>query len=162
MIKNLKPDVNSKYEQGYFRPLNLTKYIGELPIIYRSSWELKFMQWCDRNENVIQWMSEPASHSIHYINLLTGKKHKYYPDFFIRIMNEGIIQEHIIEVKPKAQLQKPKKPLKVSQKSFLNYQRKNEIYVKNLSKFKYMNEYCQNYGYKYIYITEDWNKIFKQ
>ena len=50
---------DGKYHQGRFHPQNPQKYKGDVNnIIYRSSWELKFMQWCDRNENIMEYGSE--------------------------------------------------------------------------------------------------------
>ena len=46
-IKNVKPNKNSGFIQGYFNPKNPEKYKGPSPIIYRSSWERKFMIMCD-------------------------------------------------------------------------------------------------------------------
>ena len=57
-IKNLKPSNNSGFIQGYFTPKHPDKYIGPTPIIYRSSWERKFMIMCDSREDVIKWSSE--------------------------------------------------------------------------------------------------------
>ena len=37
--------------KGKFIPRNTSKYLGDpTSIVYRSSYELKFMNWCDRNE----------------------------------------------------------------------------------------------------------------
>ena len=110
-IKNVKPTSKSKYKQGYYTPKNPSKYNGPFPIIYRSSWERKFCHWCDHNEDVISWMSEPFS--IDYFSLLDKKFHKYYPDFYIKLKKgekdgNPIIENYVVEVKPKAQLQKPK------------------------------------------------------
>ena len=57
-IKNVKPTKNSGFNQGYFKPNNPSKYAGPTPIIYRSSWERKFMMWCDKNEKVSMWSIE--------------------------------------------------------------------------------------------------------
>ena len=49
---------DGKYHQGRFHPQNPQKYKGDVNnIIYRSSWELKFMQWCYRNENIMEYGS---------------------------------------------------------------------------------------------------------
>ena len=53
-IKKVKPTSKSGFKQGYYNPINPQKYIGEHPIIYRSSWERKFCHWCDHNEEVIK------------------------------------------------------------------------------------------------------------
>jgi len=49
----------SKYHQGRFNPRNPEKYKGDFRnIIYRSSWEVEFMRYCDRNPNILEWGSE--------------------------------------------------------------------------------------------------------
>ena len=59
-IKNVKPTKNSGFNQGYFNPVYPEKYAGKPPIIYRSSWELKFMKMCDNREDIVKWSSEPV------------------------------------------------------------------------------------------------------
>ena len=50
---------DSKYNQGKFRPRNPQKYGGDVSnIVYRSSYELKFMQYCDLTESVNSLKSE--------------------------------------------------------------------------------------------------------
>ena len=47
---------DGKYHQGRFNPRNPEKYKGDVRnIIYRSSWELKFLQWCDRNDKILEY-----------------------------------------------------------------------------------------------------------
>ncbi len=106
-IKKVKPTSKSGFKQGYYNPINPRKYIGEHPIIYRSSWERKFCHWCDHNEEVIKWASEPFS--VKYFNMLDKKFHNYYPDFYMKMDKGGIMQEFVVEIKPKAQLQKPQR-----------------------------------------------------
>ena len=49
----LKPRAG-KIRQGYFRPANPAKYVGDpAQIIFRSSWEFKFLKWCDSSPTVI-------------------------------------------------------------------------------------------------------------
>ena len=57
-IKSVKP--NGRYKSGKFIPKNPEKYVGDINnIIYRSSWEGRFCQYCDINPNIIKWSSEP-------------------------------------------------------------------------------------------------------
>ena len=50
---------DSKYRQGKYRPQNPKKYGGDpTNIVYRSSYELKFMQYCDLTENVNSFIKE--------------------------------------------------------------------------------------------------------
>ena len=53
------------YTQGNYYPkhpekcLNTNGKLGNKPAItYRSSWELKFMRFCDKYESVLEWGSE--------------------------------------------------------------------------------------------------------
>ena len=156
-IKNLKPNKNSGYKQGYYTPVNPDKYLNGDPIIYRSSWERKFCHWCDHNEEVIGWVSEPLS--IKYFNTLDNKFHNYFPDFYIKMEREGVVEEYLVEIKPKAQLQKPKIPKKRTLKSMANFKRGYETYVKNLCKTKALQEMAKSRNYKVMLLTED-SKLF--
>lgn len=85
--------------QGFYTPKNPDKYVGTGKIIYRSSWELAFMTFCDTNEHILEWASEAIR--IPYRNPITGKQTTYVPDFFVRYRdkNNQIITE-LVEVKP--------------------------------------------------------------
>ncbi len=156
-IKNVKPTAKSGFRQGYYNPQNPLKYKGEFPIIYRSSWERKFCHWCDHNEDVLFWMSEPFS--ISYFNILDKKFHKYYPDFFIQMKRDDTIENYIVEIKPKSQLMKPKEPKKKTKKALENYKYGYETYVRNLCKTDALNKAAQQRNYKVMLLTED-SKIF--
>jgi len=61
-----------KYHQGIFNPKNPNKYKGNPNnIVYRSSWELKFMRYCDLNEKILEWGSEEFF--IPYLDPTTNK-----------------------------------------------------------------------------------------
>lgn len=162
-IKKVKPNSNSGFHQGYFKPKNITKYNGPFPIIYRSSWERKFCYWCDQNENVVSWMSEPFS--IDYFNILDNKFHKYYPDFYFRIKRgvdengHDIIESYVVEVKPKKQLQKPKEPKRKSAKAMQNYKKAFETFVTNNCKIDALRKAAKHRGFKVMLLTED-SKLF--
>ena len=70
-----------KWHQGEFTPKNPEKYIGTYPIIFRSSWELVFMNKCDTHPSIKQWASE--SLKIPYYNPFKRKSTIYVPDFLI-------------------------------------------------------------------------------
>ena len=110
-IKSLKPNANSQYRQGYFKPTNPEKYIGDTTqIIFRSEWERKFCVWCDIHPNISKWSSEPIG--IPYLNpcakLVNGSyqsaQHNYYVDFYITVMKDGVFQSWLIEIKPGMQV----------------------------------------------------------
>jgi len=154
-IKKVKPTSKSGYKQGYYKPYNVHKYKGPLPIIYRSSWERKFCHWCDHNEDVVYWMSEPFS--IPYYNILDKKFHKYYPDFFIKMKRGDIVEHYVVEVKPKSQLKKPKQPKRKTKKALENYKHGYETYVRNLCKTDALKKAAQQRNCKVMLITEDSN-----
>ena len=92
---------------GKFRPSNYLKYKGNPSnIVYRSLWELKFMNYCDKNENILEWGSEELW--IPYISPKDDRVHRYFPDFYIKYKNRhGNIQKSLIEIKPLKQTKKP-------------------------------------------------------
>ena len=69
----------AKFAQGVYTVKNAGKYVGRGEPRYRSSWENVFMNFCDTNENVMQWASEPVR--ISYRHPLTGRMTTYVPDF---------------------------------------------------------------------------------
>lgn len=156
MYKNaVKQAPNSKaYYSGYFIPENPEKYSGDLKqIIYRSSWERKFMIYCDRTESIIAWSSEALA--IPYINPIDKRQHNYNIDFIIRVkQKDGNEQDFIIEVKPESQTKRPKPP-KMKRTSVLNrYNKELKEYIVNISKWKAAKEYAKSNNLKFKIITE--------
>ncbi len=92
----------ANWAKGKFVIKNPQKYVGNKVPTYRSGWEFTFMTFCDNNENVLQWASEPVR--IPYRNPLTGKNTNYVPDFLIVYRNKhGQQIAEMIEIKPKKQ-----------------------------------------------------------
>jgi hypothetical protein len=137
--------------KGIFKPSFPQKYIGDYTnIIYRSLWELKFMNYCDKNENIIKWSSEEIW--IPYISPLDKRIHKYFPDFYIKYIDkEKSISESLIEVKPKRQVVGPKLGKKVSQKQVYEIKE----FAKNQAKWKAAEEFCADRKWKFQILTED-------
>lgn len=154
-IKNVKPNSKSGFRQGYYKPHNREKYIGPGPIIYRSSWERKFCHWCDHNPSVICWVSEPFS--IKYFNILDKKFHNYFPDFYLKLNKDEIIEEYVVEIKPKSQLQKPILPKRKTTKSVANFKSAYETYIRNLCKTDALNKVAEQRKFKVMLLTEDSN-----
>jgi hypothetical protein len=104
--------------QGRYTPKNPSKYKGNAAnIVFRSSWELKLMNYLDCNANVIKWSSETVI--IPYRSPKDNQIHRYFIDFYAEIKNpDGKIKKVLIEVKPAAQTVPPKEPKKKT-KSFL-------------------------------------------
>jgi len=142
---------DSKYHQGKFHPQNPQKYKGDVNnIIYRSSWELKFMQWCDRNENILEYGSEEFW--IPYLSPADNRIHRYFPDFIIKIKeNSGKTKTYVVEVKPQRQTMPPKQKSRVT-KSYLY---EVQTYAVNQAKWKAADEWCKDHLLEFKVITED-------
>lgn len=134
-----------------WKPKNPEKYRGDLTrIIARSSWEIKFMNWCDSNTSVIEWSSEETI--IPYISPLDGKPHRYFLDFRVKIKNNsGEIKTYMIEIKPKVQTLPPVAPKKKT-KTFVEAVK---TYAVNTSKWKAAKKYAEDRGSEFLILTED-------
>jgi len=137
--------------KGKYKPRNLSKYQGDATnIVYRSSWELKFMKYCDSNPSILEWGSEEFF--IPYLSPVDNRVHRYFPDFFVKVKDKnGKKVKYIIEVKPKHQCSPPK-PQKRKTKQWINAV---ETYSVNQAKWKYATEFCKDRGIKFKILTED-------
>tara|TARA_B100000965_G_scaffold85498_1_gene69132 strand:- start:13589 stop:14020 length:432 start_codon:yes stop_codon:yes gene_type:complete len=135
---------------GKFRPTNVQKYRGDYRnIIYRSLWERKFMKYCDKNENIIEWGSEEII--IPYRSPLDNRLHRYYPDFYIKVRSRTGIKKMIIEIKPKKQCLEPK-PQKRKTKTYI---REVMEYSKNQAKWHAARDYCLDRRMEFKVFTEE-------
>ena len=142
--------------QGKFRPKHPEKYKGNPGnIIYRSSWERIFCNWCDTNEDIISWQSEEKR--IRYYDPIAKKNRTYFPDFYVQYKRkDGIIMEELVEVKPKRQVDGPPTNPKRRTQAWL---REVHTYVTNRAKWKAAAEYCENRGMSFRLITEKELKV---
>lgn len=147
-----------KFYQGKYKPKNPGKYRGDVNnIVYRSSWELKFLNYLDRNQNVLEYASEEFF--IPYLSPIPdkhGKKRirRYFPDFWVKLLlPDGNKEVRIIEVKPYSQT-RPPKPTKSGRvtKRVINEAATYEI---NKAKWKAAEEFCLDNGYKFVIMTEN-------
>lgn len=137
-IKNQKPNFRSRFKQGYFDAYNPKKYIGKRPIIYRSSWELAFMHYCEQKEEIIEWGSEITG--IPYYDM-KGGRHTYFIDFTLRMKTGEVI---LVEVKPSKDI--PRSAIDV---------RTNPTKAQNYAKWKAAKEYCLTQpNTKFMIVTE--------
>ena len=82
--------------KGRYKVANPKKYKGDLTeVVYRSSWELKFMRWCDHNKNVLEWGSETTI--IPYRSPVDSKLHRYFVDLKVKYKSGKTV---LIEIKP--------------------------------------------------------------
>ena len=139
-----------RYKQGKYIPRLPKKYKGDYRnIVYRSSWEYKFMQWCDNTSSVVEWGSEEIA--IPYISPVDGKRHKYYPDFYVKVKNK----KYMVEVKPTRQTKEPKTQKKITKR----YVTEVVTYSVNKAIWKAAEEFCKDYGWEFMLITEKELKV---
>ena len=137
---------------GKYFPRHPKKYKGNpTNIVYRSSWEKKFMNWCDLTESVSEWQSEEFF--IPYRSPIDGRVHRYFPDFFVKYKdNNGKKRVLVIEVKPKKETKMPTTNPKRRTKSWAYSVR---TYAINQAKWKAAKEYCKDRNYEFKIMTED-------
>jgi len=131
--------------QGRFIPKNPRKYKGDVQnIIYRSGYEVKFMNWCDMNDDVKEWSSEEVV--IPYRSPIDKRIHRYFIDFYVKIGTKV----YLIEVKP-ARFTRPPDIPKRKTKRFLN-----EVvqWGVNQAKWKSAREFCADRNWEFKIITE--------
>lgn len=138
------------YIQGYYTPKNPEKYVGDISeIIYRSSWEKKFMQWCDKNSSVIQWNSEGLA--IPYYSKIEDKQRRYFVDFIIKVRSaDDQIKTLLIEIKPEAET-KPPRPRKRQTKNYIMEQYTFQV---NMDKWEAAREFARKHDMKFTILTE--------
>ena len=127
--------------RGKYRVSNPRKYKGDARnVVYRSSWEYKFMEWCDSHPSVEEWASEEII--IPYISPVDGKRHSGK-------------KKYIAEVKPSYQTKEPKTQKRNTKK----YISEVMTYAVNQAKFKAATEFCKDHGWEFMVVTEKELKI---
>jgi hypothetical protein len=133
-----------------WKPKNPQKYLGDHNNIWaRSSWEVRVMNWLDRNPDVIQWGSEELI--IPYISPVDGRPHRYFPDFLVKVKTkDGKMKTMVVEIKPERETKEPKQRERIT-KQYIN-----EVmtYGVNQAKWKYAEEYCLDRGWEFKVLTE--------
>jgi len=143
-----------QFQQGIYKPVNPTKYVGVTHPKYRSSYELKFFRWVDSNPNVVKWGSE--SISIPYISPVDNRIHHYYPDNLVQIREGEVVTNYIIEIKPSKQVAPPETKNRKNQKRMIFEQVQ---YAINTAKWSAAKQWCDKAGFKFIILTENELKI---
>lgn len=139
-----------KYKQGVYNPVNREKYAGTSSPSYRSSWELKFFQWCDRNTNVLEWSSESVI--VPYKSPVDGRYHRYFVDNAIVIREGDEIKRYLIEIKPYKQTIPPKKSNRKKQSTILY---EHMTYAVNQAKWKAAEKFASKKNMEFIILTEN-------
>ncbi len=136
--------------QGKFRPQNPEKYKGDPSnIVYRSSWEKIFCNWCDRNDKIVSWQSEEKA--LWYDDPVSKKKRRYFPDFIIQFEKNGVMVTEMIEVKPMSQVIGPPVNPKRRTQAWMNAV---HTYITNQAKWNAAAKVCEDRGWSFRLVTE--------
>ena len=130
-------------------PKHPEKYVGNFNnIVSRSSWELKFMNYCDMSSNVLKWNSEDVK--IPYRSPIDGEMHNYHVDFIMTIkQQDGSTKTFLVEIKPYEQTIPPKnnRNKKTLMESVAKYQ-------VNQAKWDAAKAFCAKKGFHFMLVTE--------
>jgi len=135
---------------GLFKPRNPHKYIGDPNnIVYRSSWECKFMSYLDTSTHVLSWASEEIA--IPYKSPVDGKYHRYFPDFLVKSKTkDGKLKTMMIEIKPLKQTKPPELKKRIT-KQYIN-----EVATWGVNEAKWIaaRGYCADRMWDFCILTE--------
>jgi hypothetical protein len=131
-----------------WKPNNPEKYEGDFNnIITRSSWEVRFLKWCDSDPTVISYSSEEFF--IPYISALTPEKpRRYFPDAKIKVRTPNGVKIYVVEIKPH------KERFPSTSRIKKTYLAETETYIVNQCKWKYAKAWCEQRGYEFIILDE--------
>lgn len=141
---------NKNTHKGRFKPSNPSKYKGDVSnIIYRSSWELRFLRYLDQHPDVIEYASEEFF--IPYESPIDGKIHRYFPDFWVKKRNkDGTINTVVVEIKPQKEVLPPPRQDKMTKR----YLQEVQTYGVNQSKWKAAESFCKERDWQFLILTE--------
>jgi len=143
--------VQSAYK-GVFVPKNPQKYKGDATnIIFRSLLERSYMTRLDNDPRIVEWASEEII--VPYISPVDGAPHRYFPDFYVKLLKDGVVNEYLVEIKPKSQTLAPKPPK--SGKISRSYKMARIAWAVNEAKWNAARNYCKDKGLTFEILTEE-------
>lgn len=133
-----------------WKPKNPEKYAGNVTnITTRSSWEVKFLNWCDDNANVISYSSEETI--VPYRSPVDMKPHRYFLDAKIKVRtSSGLEKTYLVEIKPFCQTQIPKVPKRQTKR----YIAECATFMVNQAKWDAADRWAKDRGWEFIILTE--------
>jgi len=137
-----------QYKQGIFKPSNPQKYNGSYPLIYRSSYEIRFFRWADTNPNVVSWGSESVV--IPYFDPVKQKVRRYFVDNNITVKTPtGGEIKYLIEIKPACKTVPP-----VAKKHSKSLLRAQAEYINNKAKWDAAQQWSKKNNHEFVILTE--------
>ena len=110
MVRINKAGSRGKYNHahtGTFTPQHPEKFRGRYRPVYKSSLELRFMRYCDRNPKILAWDYE----GLHIKYLDKSRKpekvRNYHIDFVIYAQTPEGVRKIWVEIKPSSEVRKP-------------------------------------------------------
>lgn len=140
------PTYCRKFKKGIYHVKNPEKYLGRTSPTFRSSYELKFFELCDKSPKIKKWGSE--TFAIPYISPFDNRKHLYYIDNFI-MMESG--EKFLVEIKPYKQTIPPTKSKRKKESTMLH---ENYYYGLNMAKWEAAESFAKTKNWKFLIITE--------
>lgn len=145
----------SHFRQGIYEVKNKSKYVGSQNPRYMSSWELVVFKFFDDNPSVKKWGAETVI--IPYYSHADEKNRRYMIDLFVEYENKrGKVVRELLEIKPHAQTQPPKKG---GRKKKSTYLKELYTYQVNVDKWSAAKKYAKKRKMDFRVLTE--HDIFK-
>jgi hypothetical protein len=135
---------------GKYTPKYPQKYKGDSSnIIWRSTWELRFLKYLDHNQSILEYGSEEVI--VPYLSPIDNRIHRYFVDFYFKVRTkEGSLKKYLIEVKPYNQTIEPKRPKRITE----SYISSVHTYVINQAKWNAAKDFAKKYGMDFLVLTE--------
>lgn len=140
---------HKQFKQGVFKPVNAKKYIGDKLPQYRSGLECRFMQFCDKNPNVLKWGSENVI--VPYKSPLDDKMHRYFIDNVVIIKEGDVIKKYLVEIKPESQTREPSTHGRKKKTTILYEQ---ATWAVNQAKWAAARKHAKDIGFEFMIITD--------
>ena len=123
---------------------------------WRSKWEATVFRALDTNEVVLKWGSELPSCIIEYISPIDRQKHRYFPDFYVEIVNRaGTIDRWVVEVKPLEECSPPERPKRNTENARKQFAVKMQTWLVNEAKWKAAKPEFAKRGIRFMVATQD-------
>ncbi len=135
---------------GKYTPKFPQKYKGDSSnIIWRSTWELRFLKYLDHNQSILEYGSEEVI--VPYLSPIDNRIHRYFVDFYFKVRTkEGSLKKYLIEVKPYNQTIEPKRPKRITE----SYVSAVHTYLVNQAKWNAAKDFAKKYGMDFLVLTE--------
>lgn len=132
-----------------FKPKHPEKYVGDATkIYYRSRIELRYMQYIDQHDDIIEWCSEEVV--VPYYSQVDKKSRRYFPDLLIKKRApDGTTKTVMIELKHSSETKKPA-PVKKTRRAL----REVQTWILNSDKWNAAQAYCADRGWEFVVLTE--------